>query len=140
MSELLRGGQYLRVTIPRVETMTNASGEKQYTTYEVQTETNLPDYTDGELKVKRRYNDFLWLYERLKEEYTLTKNRKDPIPPPAKIPGKKALGRFKKSFIEKRRAHLEVWLNELSSHPVWPTLKPFRMFLSEPNMMGVIRY
>lgn len=42
--------------------------------------------------------------------------------------------------MEKRRTDLEEWMITLSKHPVWPTLKPFRLFVTEPNMMGVIRY
>lgn len=58
-------------------------------------QSTLPDYPARETKVKRRYNDFLWLYTRLEDEYRMTKNRKDPIPAPSKPPPKQALGKLK---------------------------------------------
>ena len=42
------------------------------------------------------------------EEFELTRARPDPVPPPAKPPPKKAVGRFKAGFVEKRREALEV--------------------------------
>ena len=54
-------------------------------------QSNLPDYPPS-ASVKRRFNEFLWLYDRLKEEWVSTQDRKDPVPKPVKPPPKKAIG------------------------------------------------
>merc|ERR1711879_36271 len=113
------------LAIPSVKTERNDKGSKLYTSYQIVCEnSNFPDYP-AEAKVYRRYNDFLWLYGRLKDEFEMTKNRKDPIPPPTKPPAKQPFGRFKEKFVEKRRQDLEEWIVDLAQHPVWPTLKAF---------------
>eukprot|EP01095_Lingulamoeba_sp_RSL-Kostka_P009671 TRINITY_DN3355_c1_g1_i3.p1 TRINITY_DN3355_c1_g1~~TRINITY_DN3355_c1_g1_i3.p1 ORF type:complete len:126 (-),score=38.58 TRINITY_DN3355_c1_g1_i3:86-463(-) len=113
--------EYITIVFGATNTEQDEDGNKTFTTYEIVTQTNNPEYPqDREIKVHRRYNDFIWLYNRLKEEYELTKNRKDPVPAPIKPPTKKVFGRFKPSFVEKRKLSLEAWMNKLANHPVWP--------------------
>ena len=60
--------------------------------------------------MRRRYNHFAWLHSRLEEHYPNIC-----VPP---LPEKAMTGNFETDFIKKRKAHLELWLNRLSSHPV----------------------
>lgn len=41
----------------------------QYVTYAIRTKTTLPEFESNELSVRRRFNDFLWLHERLVRDY-----------------------------------------------------------------------
>eukprot|EP00594_Rhizosolenia_setigera_P018584 CAMPEP_0178956640 /NCGR_PEP_ID=MMETSP0789-20121207/10404_1 /TAXON_ID=3005 /ORGANISM="Rhizosolenia setigera, Strain CCMP 1694" /LENGTH=461 /DNA_ID=CAMNT_0020638667 /DNA_START=81 /DNA_END=1466 /DNA_ORIENTATION=+ len=63
----------------------------------------------GYSAVLRRFNDFLWLYERLREE------RAGAIVPP--LPEKQPVGRFSAAFIEDRRKNLERFLRRVAVHP-----------------------
>eukprot|EP01094_Clydonella_sp_ATCC50884_P002097 TRINITY_DN1160_c0_g1_i1.p1 TRINITY_DN1160_c0_g1~~TRINITY_DN1160_c0_g1_i1.p1 ORF type:complete len:136 (+),score=45.48 TRINITY_DN1160_c0_g1_i1:231-638(+) len=132
-------GQYLRITVPDHGIQENEEGSKQYVLYEVHVETNLPEYP-ATATVHRRFNEFLWLYSRLKDEWMAQKERADGIEKPAKHPPKQAIGRWKADFIEKRKQKLEEWIKELIAHPVWVTLPCFRLFFTEPNMVGVYRH
>lgn len=72
-------------------------------------------------KVKRRYNQFGWLHERLEEKYPNIC-----VPP---LPDKAVRGNFNDEFIMSRKAKLELWLNRLSSHPVIGESEVFVHFL-----------
>lgn len=89
-------------------------GVKKFTSYEIQAKI-FPQ------RVKRRYNHFDWLHERLVEKYPNIC-----IPP---LPGKAVTGNFDDDFISKRKAQLELWLNRMSSHPVVGQSEVFVHFL-----------
>lgn len=89
-------------------------GVKSFVSYEIQTE-KFPQ------RVRRRYNQFNWLHERLEEKYPNIC-----IPP---LPDKALKGNFEEEFIMKRKAKLELWLNRLSSHPVINESEVFIHFL-----------
>ena len=72
-------------------------------------------------RVKRRYNHFDWLHERLVEKYPNIC-----VPP---IPGKAATGNFDDDFIAKRKSLLELWLNRMAAHPVVGQSEVFIHFL-----------
>ncbi|KAJ6788148.1 hypothetical protein PWT90_03249 [Aphanocladium album] len=77
--------------------------------YSVRTKTTSRAYKQPEFEVKRRYRDFLWLYNSLH-----TNNPGYVVPPP---PEKQAVGRFDSNFVEARRAALEKMLNKITAHP-----------------------
>ncbi|CAF0725206.1 unnamed protein product [Brachionus calyciflorus] len=89
-------------------------GVKKFTSYEIQAKI-FPQ------KVRRRYNHFDWLHERLVEKYPNIC-----IPP---LPGKAVTGNFEDEFIAKRKAQLELWLNRMASHPVVGQSEVFVHFL-----------
>jgi sorting nexin-9/18/33 len=72
-------------------------------------------------RVKRRYNHFDWLHERLTEKYPNIC-----IPP---LSGKAVTGNFDDEFIAKRKAQLELWLNRMAAHPVVGQSEVFIHFL-----------
>jgi sorting nexin-1/2 len=76
--------------------------------------------------VLRRYSDFLWLYERLHAE------RAGAIVPP--LPEKQPVGRFSASFVEDRRAKLEVFLRRLAVHPELADAPALDTFLRADDM------
>ncbi|KAI5065247.1 hypothetical protein GOP47_0019942 [Adiantum capillus-veneris] len=99
------------------------NGVQAYISYRVSTKTNLPDYRGPEKIVIRRYNDFVWLQERLAEKY------KGIFIPP--LPEKSAVEKFRFSaeFIELRRRALDVFLNRVANHPHLRLSEDLRNFL-----------
>jgi sorting nexin-1/2 len=78
-------------------------------------------YKQPEFEVKRRYRDFLWLYN------TLHGNNPGVVVPPP--PEKQAVGRFESNFVEGRRAALEKMLNKIAAHPTLQLDGDLKLFL-----------
>lgn len=79
----------------------------------------------GVVTVARRYNDFLWLRNTLKDHFQALW-----CPP---LPPKKAIGRFNEEFVEARRKDLERYLTRLQNIPAFANSEAFAMFLSRPE-------
>lgn len=71
--------------------------------------------------MKRRYRDFLWLYN------TLHANNPGVVVPPP--PEKQAMGRFDSNFVESRRAALEKMLNKTAAHVTLQHDADLKLFL-----------
>ncbi|KMT06744.1 hypothetical protein BVRB_7g159050 [Beta vulgaris subsp. vulgaris] len=99
------------------------NGVQAYISYRVLSKTNLPDYQGPEKIVIRRYNDFVWLRDRLFERY------KGIFIPP--LPEKSAVEKFRFSaeFIEMRRQGLDIFVNRIASHPELRQSDDLRLFL-----------
>ena len=101
----------IRVSDPKIE---NEGRRDQFTTYLVSTH---------KTSVRRRYSDFQWLYGRLQTEFP---GGIVPI-----IPHKMALlkgTKFDPKFIERRRRHLQFFMNEVVGHEEFqraPSMTPF---------------
>ncbi|CAG8462541.1 11807_t:CDS:10 [Ambispora leptoticha] len=84
-----------------------------YILYNVRTRTTSTKFKSQDFTVRRRYRDFLWLYNQL------TLNKPGVIVPP--VPEKHiyvlASARFQHEFVENRRQALEKCLNKITSHP-----------------------
>ncbi|KAL2169583.1 hypothetical protein VTG60DRAFT_5895 [Thermothelomyces hinnuleus] len=89
--------------------------------YSVRTNTTSKAYKQSEFEVKRRYRDFLWLYN------TLHANNPGVVVPPP--PEKQAVGRFESNFVESRRAALEKMLNKIAAHPTLQLDGDLKLFL-----------
>ncbi|SPQ21297.1 30e92cfd-e687-487f-9ed4-4e11597ced81 [Thermothielavioides terrestris] len=89
--------------------------------YSVRTKTTSKAYRQPEFEVKRRYRDFLWLYN------TLHANNPGVVVPPP--PEKQAVGRFESNFVESRRAALEKMLNKIAAHPTLQLDADLKLFL-----------
>ncbi|KAK0719867.1 putative vacuolar protein sorting-associated protein [Lasiosphaeris hirsuta] len=89
--------------------------------YSVRTKTTSKGYKQPEFEVKRRYRDFLWLYN------TLHSNNPGVVVPPP--PDKQAVGRFESNFVESRRAALEKMLNKTAAHPTLQHDSDLKLFL-----------
>ena len=89
--------------------------------YSVRTKTTSRAYKQPEFEVKRRYRDFLWLYNTLHSN-----NPGYVVPPP---PEKQAVGRFDSNFVESRRAALEKMLNKAAAHPTLHHDADLKLFL-----------
>ncbi|KAI0434586.1 vacuolar sorting protein [Xylaria sp. FL1042] len=89
--------------------------------YSVRTRTTSKGYKQPEFEVKRRYRDFLWLYN------TMHGNNPGVVVPPP--PEKQALNRFESNFVESRRAALEKMLNKIAAHPTLQHDSDLKLFL-----------
>ena len=86
----------------------------------------------AEFEVKRRYRDFLWLYNAM--------HANSPgivVPPP---PEKQAVGRFESNFVEARRAALEKMLNKIAAHPTLQHDADLKLFLESDSFNVDVRH
>ncbi|XP_068578939.1 sorting nexin-1a [Cebidichthys violaceus] len=96
-------------------------GMNAYMAYKVTTQTPLPMFRNKTFTVRRRFSDFLGLYEKLSEKHGPNGFI---VPPP---PEKSILGMTKvkvgkedsssTDFVERRRAALERYLQRVVNHP-----------------------
>ncbi|XP_076012200.1 sorting nexin-1-like [Genypterus blacodes] len=96
-------------------------GMNAYVAFKVSTWTSLPMFRSKNFSVRRRFSDFLGLYEKMSVKQSLTGCI---IPPP---PEKSVMGMTKVKvgmddpssveFLERRRAALERYLQRVVSHP-----------------------
>lgn len=100
--------------------------------YSVRTQTTSRAYKQQEFEVKRRYRDFLWLYNTLHGN-----NPGFVVPPP---PEKQAVGRFDTNFVEARRAALEKMLNKTAAHPQLQHDPDLKLFLESDSFNVDIKH
>ncbi|ODA78995.1 hypothetical protein RJ55_04585 [Drechmeria coniospora] len=100
--------------------------------YSVRTRTTSRAYKQPEFEVKRRYRDFLWLYN------TLHGNNPGYIVPPP--PDKQAVGRFDSNFVEARRSALEKMLNKTAAHPTLQQDADLKLFLESESFNVDIKH
>uniref|UniRef100_A0AAX7V9A4 Sorting nexin-1 n=1 Tax=Astatotilapia calliptera TaxID=8154 RepID=A0AAX7V9A4_ASTCA len=96
-------------------------GMNAYVAYKVSTRTSLPMFRSKVFSVRRRFSDFLGLYEKLSVKQSLH-GCIIPLPPEKSVVGmtKVKVGMDDPSsveFVERRRAALERYLQRVVSHP-----------------------
>ncbi|XP_070687173.1 sorting nexin-1a [Pempheris klunzingeri] len=96
-------------------------GMNAYMAYKVTTQTTLPMFRNKTLTVRRRFSDFLGLYEKLSEKHG-PNGLIVPPPPEKSILGmtKVKVGKEDSSsadFVERRRGSLERYLQRVVNHP-----------------------
>ncbi|KAK7117284.1 hypothetical protein R3I94_022748 [Phoxinus phoxinus] len=113
-------------------------GMNAYMAYKVSTQTSLTMFRSKTFTVRRRFSDFLGLYEKLSEKHS---QNGFIIPPP---PEKSILGMTKvkvgkedpssAEFVERRRASLERYLQRIVSHPSLLQDPDVREFLEKEEL------
>ncbi|XP_015673927.1 sorting nexin-1 [Protobothrops mucrosquamatus] len=113
-------------------------GMNAYVAYKVSTQTTLPMFRNQQFSVKRRFSDFLGLYEKLLEKHAQLGII---VPPP---PEKSLIGMTKlkvgkedsssTEFLEKRRAALERYIQRTVSHPTMLQDPDVREFLEKDEL------
>ncbi|XP_017292501.1 sorting nexin-1a [Kryptolebias marmoratus] len=113
-------------------------GMNAYMAYKVSTETTLPMFRNKTFTVKRRFSDFLGLYEKLSEKHGPNGLI---VPPP---PEKNLLGMTKMKvgkedsssadFLERRRGALERYLQRVVNHPLLLQDPDVREFLEREEL------
>lgn len=108
----------------------NEGTSDSHISYLVTTKTSLPSFTAPEVSVRRRFQDFVWLYNGLIQDFPAC------VVPP--LPEKHRLeyitgDRFSDDFIEKRRVSLERFMNRLAIHPTLQRSSYMKKFLDSPD-------
>jgi len=125
------------ISITVINPGTRGSESSSYVVYTVETERTNPKEN---LSVERRYRDFVWLHESLRNS-----NKGIIIPPLPKKSRtikfsihnwgvKSAFGRFSVDFIKKRERGLELFLKEVVHHKCLGNNNATQMFLSAPKV------
>lgn len=110
---------YLHISI--ISPVRSHEGFGSHTTYDIDTNSNIPGYKYGDTRVERRYSDFVWLSTELSRVCAGC------IVPA--LPAKQTVGRFSDEFIESRRKALERFLLLVAAHKELNTSLAFVAFL-----------
>ncbi|CAH0555436.1 unnamed protein product [Brassicogethes aeneus] len=107
-----------------------------YITFRITTRVARIEFIDNEYIVRRRYNDFIWLRQRLLECHPFC------IIPP--LPGKHSLmgqlDRYSKEFIILRMKALNVFIRRIAQHPILSCNEHFKVFITaQPSEFSVHR-
>ncbi|KAM4807540.1 sorting nexin-30 [Rhinophrynus dorsalis] len=101
-----------------------------YITYRVMTKTTRTEFDLPEYSVRRRYQDFDWLRNKLEETQPTHF-----IPPlPEKFVVKGVVDRFSEEFVETRRRALDKFLKRIADHPVLSFNDHFNVFLTAKDL------
>ncbi|XP_075267340.1 sorting nexin-30 [Opisthocomus hoazin] len=101
-----------------------------YITYRVTTKTTRAEFDLPEYSVRRRYQDFNWLRNKLEESQPTHL-----IPPlPEKFVVKGVVDRFSEEFVETRRKALDKFLKRVTDHPVLSFNEHFNVFLTAKDL------
>eukprot|EP01135_Chromosphaera_perkinsii_P011267 Nk52_evm48s2367 gene=Nk52_evmTU48s2367 len=116
------------IEISVTEPEKTGDGMNAHITYKINVKTTMVDFEKSEFSVRRRYQDFDFLREKLQ------KNFENCVIPP--MPGKQVkqrLNRFSDEFTEKRRYNLERFLRRIAKHDTLRQSKLFILFLQGDN-------
>ncbi|XP_020376410.2 sorting nexin-1 [Rhincodon typus] len=126
----------VNVTVTEPEKV--GDGMAAYMAYKVSTLTSLSIFKRKDFSVKRRFSDFLGLYDRLSEKHS---QNGFIVPPP---PEKSLIGMTKvkvgkedsssAEFLERRRAALERYLQRIIKHPTLLQDPDVREFLEKDEL------
>ncbi|XP_025082591.1 sorting nexin-11-like isoform X2 [Pomacea canaliculata] len=109
----------VQVSNPKTVSFMN---EGQFVTYEIAFETCDTAFRVKKSRVRRRYSDFIWLRNHLKE---VDKWRSPPSLPPKNY----FLTHPSEEFIERRSTGLQKWIVEVVSHPMYLSSMALHLFL-----------
>ncbi|KAK7101066.1 sorting nexin-30-like [Littorina saxatilis] len=112
---------FIKVDDPEKHTSTLEA----YITFRVTTKTTRAEFESSDFSVRRRYNDFLWLRQRLEETY-----HTHLVPPLPEKHSLKRLDRFSQEFLRVRQKALQKFLTRLADHPVLSFDKNVQVFLT----------
>ncbi|CAJ0943730.1 unnamed protein product [Ranitomeya imitator] len=103
-----------------------------YITYRVMTKTTRSEFDLPEYSIRRRYQDFDWIRNKLEETQPTHF-----IPPlPEKFVVKGVVDRFSEEFVETRRRALDKFLKRIADHPVLSFNEHFNVFLTSKESEG----
>eukprot|EP00111_Clytia_hemisphaerica_P010803 TCONS_00031595-protein len=132
------GGDTFDITIKISDPMKIGDGMSAYMAYSVSTTTSLSQFKSSEFAVKRRFSDFLGLFERLNEKHILY-GRVVPPPPDKSVVGMVKIKGSKDDqssteFVERRRQSLQKYLNRVTRHKDLLEDTDFKEFLEAEEL------
>eukprot|EP00667_Euglena_gracilis_P008293 EG_transcript_8392 len=104
--------------------------EKVHYVYAIQTKTDLPQYYRPQMRVERRYNDFLWFREVLASEHPALII---PPLPPKHLPVEKVVDIDVSDQLASRCRQLHRFLEAIGDHPGLQTSPTVQAFLELPS-------
>uniref|UniRef100_A0A8C9TPV8 Sorting nexin-30 n=1 Tax=Scleropages formosus TaxID=113540 RepID=A0A8C9TPV8_SCLFO len=108
----------------------HVSTMETYITYRVTTKTTRTEFDLPEYSLRRRYQDFDWLRNKLEESQPTHL-----VPPlPEKFVMKGVVDRFSEEFVETRRKALDKFLKRVADHPVLSFNENFNVFLTAKDL------
>ncbi|KAL4658242.1 sorting nexin-30 isoform X1 [Arapaima gigas] len=108
----------------------HVSTMETYISYRVTTKTTRTEFDLPEYSLRRRYQDFDWLRNKLEESQPTHL-----IPPlPEKFVMKGVVDRFSEEFVETRRKALDKFLKRVAQHPVLSFNENFSVFLTAKDL------
>jgi len=125
--------EYIQVTVDDALTH-EENGKKTHTSYRINTVTTFPEYKQKEFSVRRRYKEFVWLRNHLKDKL----NERGKRLTLAQLPGNTVgsflgPGRYDDEFVEARRKGLEEFMNSIVNHPFSRFEKALQDFLQDQD-------
>ncbi|GAB5586090.1 intercellular trafficking and secretion [Umbelopsis nana] len=124
------------VALPMSVTVTEPQKESEgssgtYISYLITTHTSIPTFSSrSPCRVRRRYQDFVWLHNALTYEYSAS--IVPPLPEKHRIEYLKG-DRFGSEFVERRRQSLQWFLDRIARHPLYQQSQNTRVFLESAN-------
>ncbi|KAF4518509.1 hypothetical protein B566_EDAN009709 [Ephemera danica] len=134
MSDFLLDTRDLQIRVDNPQK--HLSTLETYITFRITTRTSRAEFDETEYVVRRRYNDFLWLREKLVHAYP--NNLIPPLPEKHSLIGQ--LDRYSKDFILCRMALLHRFMNRVADHPVLSCNPSFKLFVTaKPSEFSIHR-
>lgn len=132
------GGDTFEISIKISDPMKIGDGMSAYMAYSVTTNTSIPSFKSSEFSVKRRFSDFLGLFEKLNEKHILY-GRVVPPPPDKSVVGMVKIKGSKDDqtsteFIERRKQSLQRYLNRITRHKHLLEDTDFKEFLEAEEL------
>jgi len=132
------GGDVFDITIKISDPAKIGDGMSAYMAYTVSTTTSLSIFKNKEFSVKRRFSDFLGLFERLNDKH-IVYGRVVPPPPDKSVVGMVKLKGSKDDqssteFVERRRQSLQKYLNRVTRHKDLLEDSDFKEFLEAEEL------
>ncbi|XP_038649844.1 sorting nexin-7 [Scyliorhinus canicula] len=101
-----------------------------FVTYRITTKTTRSQFDSCEYEVRRRYQDFLWLKDKLEEAHSTLI-----VPPlPEKFVMRGMVERFNEDFVATRRKALHKFLNRIADHPTLSFNEDLKIFLTVEDL------
>jgi len=110
--------EFINIQVNEPITVNDSAGKPSFTSYLITVETTFPEYSSNHFSVRRRYSEFVWLKNHLRQKME-EKGKRLTI---ADLPGDTlgswlGPGRYEKEFVEERRKGLEAFMKSVVNHP-----------------------
>lgn len=112
------------------EPVKESEGQNAYITYLVTTETNSTSFLRPNVQVRRRFSDFVYLFDSLTNEFPAS--AVPPLPDRSRLEYLKG-DRFGPEFTSKRAASLTRFLTRIGLHPYLKKSRVFHTFLESED-------
>ncbi|XP_039248231.2 sorting nexin-10B-like [Styela clava] len=114
--------EYINISIDAPKLLVIDDPHEKFIVYETTVKTNSLSFAASHTRVRRRYRDFVWLYNRLKS----IPNRIISVP---SLPSRQYFWNFNSAFLHKRKEALEVFLKRVVRETIFLSSTSLHLFL-----------